>query len=239
MDGGMEMKLTKRLAAVASFVERGSIPVDVGTDQGYIPVHLIEKGICTKVYATDISQGSLEKAEDFIHKNAMEDRIVTRLGAGLSIIQPGEVNVVIIAGMGGYLIRDILEESPAVLEKADRLILHPMVAQDALRRWLISNDYSIVDEELVQEDNRFYEIIVAGHGTEKYEREIYFDIGLKLLEKRHPLLQAYLEKKMATCRGLIKHLKTKGTEKAMNRYHELIKKLNEYEEVYKWIVHAK
>ncbi len=239
MGGEVEMKLVSRLATVASFVKKGSIPVDVGTDHGYIPVYLIEKGICAKVYATDISRGSLKKAEDFVLQRAMEDRIVIRLGSGLSIIRPGEVNVVIIAGMGGYMIRDILEESPAVLEKVDRLILQPMIAQEPLRRWLISNDYSIVDEELVQEDNRFYEIIVACHGTEKYEKEIYFDIGLKLLEKRHPLLPAYLEKKMENCRGLINHLKAKGTVKAMNRYKELIKKLNEYEEVYQWVVHAR
>jgi len=241
MGGEMKMglELTKRLAAIASFVKQGSMPVDVGTDHGYIPVYLIEKGICDKVYATDISQGSLKKAEDFVFQRALEDRIITRLGNGLSVIQPGEVNVVIVAGMGGWLIKDILEQSPRVLEKVDRLILQPMIDQEALRRWLISNDYSIVDEELVQEDHRFYEIIVASHGSENYEREIYFDIGLKLIEKKHPLLPAYLEKKMEKCHGLIHHLKAKGTVKAVNRYHELMKKLNEYEEVYQWLVHAR
>ena len=98
---------------------------------------------------------------------------------------PGRSEYHLIAGMGGALIREILEQGDAAATSASTLILQPMIGQQELRKWLLNNGYAITDEELAKEGRRIYEIIVAvsDQTAAGYEKEVFYDVGWKLIEK--------------------------------------------------------
>ena len=148
------MKLTNRLRAIASKVKTQSIVADIGTDHAYIPVFLVAHSISNKVIACDINEGPLQRANNHIIQNNLQYKIETRLGSGLKVIKPNEVDTVIIAGMGGVLITEILQESVDIIKTVKRLILQPMVGQEVVRAWLNKNGYIIIDEELSKEDRK-------------------------------------------------------------------------------------
>lgn len=222
------MKLTNRLLTIAAMVPKGATVADIGTDHAYIPVFLVKNGISKKVIASDINKGPLEKARKHIVDNKLEGFIETRLGAGLKVLQKGEVDTIIIAGMGGVLIKNILEESKDVLDTVKTLILQPMKGQEVVRKWLNKNNFKIVKEILARETNKFYEIIVAQHGYEVIEDEIYFEIGKKLIENKDPLLKDYLRLKIGKIEKVLENLKGENTQKAAKRKIECQNKLNKY-----------
>ncbi|MBQ4515162.1 MAG: SAM-dependent methyltransferase, partial [Clostridia bacterium] len=104
-----EKNMTPRLLAIADCVTKGSTIADIGTDHAYIPIYLMQKGIIKKAYAMDINEGPISRAEDNILKFKMDDKIVTRLSDGLKKLELGEADEIVIAGMGGILISEILD----------------------------------------------------------------------------------------------------------------------------------
>ncbi|WP_312906790.1 tRNA (adenine(22)-N(1))-methyltransferase [Tissierella praeacuta] len=225
------MKLSDRLLAIANLVPKNSIVGDIGTDHGYIPTYLIENKISKKVIGTDISKGSLEKIIEYVKGLGLEDKIDTRLGDGLEVIKPYEIDTLIIAGMGGLLIRDILEKHKETSDSIIDFILQPMVASKELRQYLINNNFEIIKEELVKEENKYYEIIYAKKGKWFLEKEIYYEISPILLHNKHPLLKEFVESKIVASRKIIKELEGMNTAKSKERYVELNRLIKEYEEV--------
>lgn len=222
------MKLSKRLKSIVNLIPVGSKVADIGTDHGFIPVFLALNGISDYVVASDLRIDSLNKAIKEIEKHKLNAYIKPRLGSGLSVLNPEEVDVAIIAGMGGILISNILENDEEIAKTIKRFIFQPMKASDYLRKYLIKNGYIIVDEELVKEQNKYYEIIVAEHGTQIYSDEIYYEIGKKLVEKRNPLLHEFLKYKIDKMRKIINEMLTKK-KNDNKRYKELLSKLKRYE----------
>lgn len=226
------MNLSPRLLEIAKIVDKNSIVADIGTDHAYIPVYLIENDISKKVIACDINKGPLESAINYINIKELNDKIETRLGDGLSPLNINEVDTVIIAGMGGLLITNILENSKSIFKSIDKLIFQPMIASNELRKYLYDNNYKIIDEKLVREDNRFYEIIVAVKGIEEINDNIYFEIGKRLIEKRDPLLKAYLEKKINKSKMILENIEQNSNKDKNKKYIELKKRLSKLEVIY-------
>lgn len=224
------MKLTNRLAAIASKVSYGSVVADIGTDHAYIPAYLVRNKICQHIIATDINIGPLNRARKYITENGLEQNIETRLGAGLKPLKYGEVDTIIIAGMGGVLIQSILEEGKDLLEKVDTLILQPMIGQEAVREWLYNNAFRIIDEALAKEGDKLYTVIIAKHGVEK-DKPSDFEIGDKLIEKNDPLLEEYLGKKIIKLKKVLHSLKDKESENVSQRKKECQEKLDNYVEI--------
>lgn len=229
------MKLSPRLQAIADFVPQNSIVADIGTDHGYIPRYLIEENISKMVIATDVSQGSLDKTIKYINESIFDNVITARLGDGLDVIKPFEVDTVVIAGMGGLLIRDILSKNRKVTNSINNFILQPMVASKELREYLLKNGYTIVDEELVNEEDKYYEIIFAKAGKELIEKEIYFQISKRLIDKKHPLLKELINTRIESTKNILRELSDKDTIKSRERIEELKKNLEDYMEVLKEI----
>ena len=226
------MRLTPRLQVIADYVKKNSVVADIGTDHGYIPVYLIKNSICDKVIATDINKGPLENAKSYIKKHGLDDSIDTRLGDGLRPVEPNEADTLIIAGMGGLLIMEILEESKNVTESIQNFILQPMVASDELRRYLYNNGYRIVDEKLAKESDKLYEIIYAKHGKENFEKEIYFEIGKRLIENKDKNLPEFIRRKIEKLEKILNNLEDKDSTKGKRRYEELKNKYDDLKEVY-------
>lgn len=225
------MKLSERLITIANLVPSNSIVADIGTDHGYIPVYLIENKISKKVIGTDISKGSLDKIIEYVKETGYGDKIDTRLGNGLEVVKPYEVDTAIIAGMGGLLIRDILEKDKKVSNSVVNFILQPMVAAKELREYLIENNFEIIKEELVKEENKYYEIIYAKKGKSFIEKEIYYEISPLLIDNKHPLLKEFIENKINMFEKIKTDLEGIATEKSQERYNELTNTIKKYKEV--------
>lgn len=225
------MNLSKRLQKIADFVPKGSAVCDIGTDHGYIPVYLVKENISSKVIGTDISKGSLDKIIDLVEKEKLQDLIDIRLGDGLYILSPNEVNTLIIAGMGGILISEILENSKEVSKTIENFILQPMVGVEELRRYLIGNNFKIIDEELVFEDGKYYEIIFAKEGHQIIDKEIYFEISEILIKEKHPLLKSYIRHKKDKIKSIMRDIESIETKRSKDRYNQIRSKLDKYQEV--------
>ena len=229
------MRLKGRLLSIAEMVPPSRCVVDVGTDHGRLPVWLVKRGIAEKAVVTDISAASLKKAEALIKNHGLEGVIEPRVGDGLSVICPGEADTVVISGMGGLLIRDILEGAPQVTAGVETFVLQPMKSQSFLRKWLTDSGYAIVDESLVREKGRFYEIMVVRHGKQHIPGDVYYDIGYVLVKKQHPLLKEFIEHKMARTAAIIEQLESRQALRSEKELDELKRKLQDYKEVYRWV----
>lgn len=225
------MELPKRLAALAAFIPYGSIAADIGTDHAYLPVFLAEKGICPLVIATDLREGPYRSAEHKIKEHALEERIGLRLGDGLKPLKPGEVEVVVLAGMGGNTIREILSKSPKTLAGMKRLVLQPMTDAGDLRAWLAANGWKIADEELVEDEGHLYVIIAAEQGLEVTHDPVYMELGPRLLEKKSPLLGRHLSSFMVKYDRILEGLALASDPAARKKAMEIQEKLARIKEV--------
>lgn len=226
------MKLSERMISIAKYVPVNSIVADIGTDHGYIPIYLVENNISKLVIAADVSKGSLNKTIIGIEEMKLQERIYPRLGDGLQVLKPFEVDTVAIAGMGGLLIKDILDKDKNITNSINNFILQPNIAVKELREYLLSNGFTICDEDLVKEDGKYYEIIFAKKGIEPIREDIYYDVSPILIRKKHELLKEYIEHKINSNQAIMKTLESnKLSEKCLERYEEL-KDLNlKYEEI--------
>lgn len=162
----MRVQLSMRLSAVANMVTFSGILADVGTDHGYIPVFLAGEKRIQRAVAMDINRGPLERAREHIRQFGLEDRIETRLSDGLSALEPGEVDSIVIAGMGGALMERILQQGEAVARTAQELILQPQSEVMDFRRFLRENGYEITAEDMVFEDRKYYPMMRAVYRKE-------------------------------------------------------------------------
>ena len=218
------MQLSKRLQAVARLVTPGSRLADVGTDHGYVPIWLFEQGQILSAIAMDLRNGPLERAREHIQMHGLDAHIETRLSDGLDKLLPGEADSIVIAGMGGMLVVNILSQGQKVLSSVKELILQPQSDLDAVREYLHRTGFVIVKEDMIFEDGKYYPMMKAVHGDNTDDRKIWFLYGRLLLENRHPVLKSYLEKEYDGCCKLLEKLSRTSTEVAKRRCEELSEK---------------
>ena len=190
------IKIDDRLTQIASFIRKGNIAADIGTDHAYLPVWLIQNAICDKVIAGDINEGPCKRAADNVRLYGLEDKITIIQTDGLNGIDKYQPDDIIVAGMGGELIRDIISASEYVKNIGVRLILQPMTRVPLLRKSLIENGFGIIDETLAEDDRRLYEIIYVEYGTAEQYSELELLLGKKNIENRHPLFEKLMKKKL-------------------------------------------
>ncbi len=225
------MKLTPRLKTIAELVPQGSIAGDVGSDHGYVPIYLVENEICETAIASDINEGPTDNARQAVREAGLTKSIDVRHGGGLLPYEVGEVDTVIIAGMGGLLIRDILLERPEMTDSVKTFILQPMVAQDELRAWLTDNGFKIIEEKLSQEAHRMYEIMVVEHGEMTIDDPLKYEIGVKLLKSEDPLSKVFIDRKIKQIEEIIRGLESSKKEESKLKIPELKEKLKRMEAV--------
>lgn len=227
----MNMKLTPRLQKIAEQVATGHRVADIGTDHGYIPIYLLKNKISPFVIAGDINDKPLESAENNIKKYGFSNQAETRLGSGLSVLMPGEIDTAIIAGMGGLLISDLLEASKEVVKSINTLILQPMQAQSELRKYLVANDFIIEKDILVKEDHHIYEIIIVKHGFQEVKDPIYYDIGFYINSNPKPLATEFINRKIIATKQVITNISSNASQPSTEKLSEMETRLRKLEEV--------
>lgn len=224
------MELGGRLRAIATRVGSYQRMADIGTDHAFLPVWLIQNNRITYAVAGDVQPGPLEAAKRSVREACLEAAIAVRLGNGLQVVAPGEVDVVVIAGMGGPTIRDILESAPTVVGKLRRIICQPMIGAAILREWFLTNGWEIIDEDLVMEDGRLYEIIVVEPGKTMPIAELLLEIGPVLWRQRHPLLREHLVRLRQQYVRQAVAMKRSSSMTVEKRRQEVMHKIEELEE---------
>ena len=189
------MKLSKRLQTIADFVKKNSVVADIGTDHAHIPIYLIENNIIDKAYACDINKGPLEKAKENIENFGVSENIVLRLSNGLDKMSNKEADTIIIAGMGGELIIDILERGKSFFNKKNTFILSPHTKTDEVRDYLLRKGFEILKEDMCIDEGKFYTVMEGRYTENKLmysEAELLY--GKYLIENKHPVLLEFLKK---------------------------------------------
>lgn len=219
------IKLSQRLQAIADMVPVGAKVADIGTDHGFLPCYLAQSGKAEQVIACDVNAQPLALAQKNIADYNVADKVSTRLGDGLAVIKPGEVDVVTIAGMGGALMIDILDASPLVVDRLKRIVLQPNVGAEAVRIWAEKNRWQIVAEELVKENDIFSVIIVLEQGrSDRFMSAVELYLGPKLLADHHPLLGLYISEEWEKTQHILEQLSKSDSEESRKKEKQLRQK---------------
>jgi len=151
--------LSKRLKTIANQIQKGQTMADVGTDHGFLPLYLWKNGVCPKVIMTDVSEPSLNKAKEAFETYLGDFHF--RCGDGLEVIEKGEVDVVVIAGMGGVLMTHILGSDLTKTLSFKKYVLQPRNGSGKLRFWLEKTGFKITSECLAEESKFICEILIV------------------------------------------------------------------------------
>lgn len=239
--------LSERLRAVAGMVTRGNRVCDVGCDHGFVPIWLVQQGISPGVLAMDLREGPLRAAKEHVEAYHLGGQIETRCSDGLHNYNVGEADTLICAGMGGGLMQRILGEQREKTDSFRELILQPQSEIEGFRRFLRENDCEIADEEILEEDGKFYQVIRAvparkkGWGDGGAARDALADFylpdgmlndelcklqdcyGPLLLRKKTPVFLSFLEREAAQYGEILESLCAQGLheEKRRERYEQV------------------
>lgn len=206
------VRLSKRLRAIADQVIVGKDAADIGSDHALIPIYLLERGLAPRVILTDRREGPLEKARRNLTAAGIDmDPADIRRGDGLQVLENAEVATVLIAGMGGLLIAEILSADIAKAHSFERFVLQPRTAAPELRRWLTENSFLITNECLAPEGQRLCEVITAepGRGRPRQDREwseLDYEISPLFLEVQEPCLQRFVDEKIRESERILRNL---------------------------------
>ena len=219
------IKLSQRLQAIADLVPAGAKVADIGTDHGFLPCYLAQSGKAELVIACDVNAQPLALAQKNITDYNVGDKVSTRLGNGFAVLNPGEVDTVTIAGMGGALMIDILDASPMVVDRLKRIVLQPNVGAEAVRIWAEKNRWQIVAEDLIRENDIFSVIIVLEQGrSDRFMSAVELYLGPKLLAEHHPMLGLYISEEWEKTQHILEQLAKSDSEESRKKEKQLRQK---------------
>lgn len=226
------MKLTPRLKKVAEMVPSCSIVADIGTDHAYVPIYLIKSEKAENVIACDVHKEPAERAKIHIKQEGVSARIEVRVGFGLSILESNEAEGIIIAGMGGLMIRDILNTDKEIADTVQWFILQPQNHIADLKLWLRDNGYKISEEGLVAEDNRIYEVFYVEHGYMDSFSDLEAEIGVTEERYKDALFGRHLEVLLRKRQKIIDSIDpSMGSKRNMDKYNNAISERKVIKEV--------
>lgn len=210
--------LSKRLLKIADLVDENKVVYDVGSDHAYLPCFLVLNKKCPKAYACDNKKGPFEKAVSNIQKYNLENKVIPVLSNGIDRIEK-DVNIIIIAGMGFYTVKEILEGKD--LAPYDKIIVQVNKDTNLLRKWISDKGYSIIDEAIVKDDF-YYEIVVfnASNGPQLSPLELEYG-PINLRDKTDTFIE-YLTQKRLKLASINEKAHSKEYEKKIKEIFDII-----------------
>ena len=194
----MKVNISKRLKTVAESVSECEVVADIGCDHGFLPIYLLLTNRAKKAIAMDLRKEPVRRAGEHIASFNLSDRIQTRQSNGLEGLKRGEVDTITITGMGGMLMRDILEAGKDKLEYGNRFVFSPQSDVDAFRKYLDDNEFEITNEQIIFEAPRFYMIINATYkkGSKMNLSDLELRFGRDFNKRDSKVLQDFLNREM-------------------------------------------
>ena len=219
--GEKYLQLQPRLQLLADLVPQGARVADIGTDHGYLPVWLLQRGRIAAAIAADIGEDPLQHARRTAEEYGV-DGINFRLCDGLKGIGSDEVDTVVIAGMGGETIIHILSAAPWMkVTGAVTLLLQPMTKAGELRHWLADNGYCFTDERLVWDKDFLYPVLVVTGGVQRPLTRLQEEYGVCLWDD--PLCGDYLQLQIRKLERTIEGKRRAESEDVQRQAEELEK----------------
>lgn len=228
------MNLSERLLTIANMIEKGETVADIGTDHGYLPIYLLLEEISPSAILADISKGSLAKAKENCKEYLLNQNVSFREGDGLDVLEPGEVDAVVLAGIGGLLTIEIFDWDLEKSHSFNKFILQPRNNAGALRKYLLSHGFSVEDYRIVPEGNRFSEIMLAlskespldQTSIEKIPDEEW-EFPDDIVSEKNPMAKEYLEKSLEQEKSILsKILEGISGEKSSNSDRDITYRKN-------------
>jgi tRNA (adenine22-N1)-methyltransferase len=213
--------LGARLALCASMVREGTALADVGTDHAYLPVWLAMRGVIRSAVAVDIRPGPLERAKQNIEKFKMGDKVTARLSDGLDEVKPEEADDIVIAGMGGEMILNIIGCAAWLRNPEKNLILQPMTKEEELRRGLLKLGFSVQQEQAVQEDYHVYTVMRCIYAPEQKQQYNALFPYIGLLTGDTPAGRAYLRREEKRLKNYIRGFEVSGDDSGASMLLEI------------------
>ncbi|WP_117169201.1 tRNA (adenine(22)-N(1))-methyltransferase [Paraliobacillus sediminis] len=189
-----EKLLSNRLHMVARYLPAKAYFADIGSDHAYLPCYVCSIDPTAFAIAGEINEGPFQSAKNQVKALNLTSQIEVVKGNGLEVIGNYPVRQIVIAGMGGGLIRSILDSGKDKLSKIERIIAQPNVDAHLVREWFSTHHFQLVSEQIVKEDGHIYEILIADNGDGLIG---YQDLGKELLFGPHLLREkneAFIEK---------------------------------------------
>lgn len=204
------MRAKKRIRAIVDLInDENCIVADIGADHGFLSKILIDENRAKQVYATDISADSLSKTQKLINNYGLSEKIITLVGDGLSPVDGVEIDVAVIAGMGGFEIIKIL--SNANVGNVKKFIFQPVQNTVELRKYLNQNGFYIVSDFMVKDQGKFYNIIVSEvNGMKQVLTDKEMEFGLTNFDHYNNDFIDYIEKNINKYQTI--YLATKNTD---------------------------
>lgn len=216
-----DISLPKRLLAAAGLINKNSAVADIGTDHGFLPIWLVQNGICLKPIACDLREGPLSQARKFACKYGVDKSISFRLGDGLDQVSPDEIDTIVIAGMGGETIINILKAATWLFDGEYSLILQPQSKLPELMQWLNETGWTVSAARLAEDDGRIYITVHAQRGQPPKLLPGQLYVPDYAMDSSEPLFERYLEDAISKNERILKALGTAGTEQANERRERL------------------
>lgn len=217
--------LTPRMRHVAAFVPAGAHVADIGCDHAYVSIALCEQGVCDHVIAMDVRKGPLEIARANVHKAGLDDRIELRLSDGLEKLSDGEVDTIVIAGMGGLLTRDILLAGAQIVRGLKNMILQPQSEIAEVRRYVRAHGFEIADEAMIWDKDKPYFVMrcecAGGRKLPDWSESEYIYGGV-LLKRQDEGLHDFLLWEQKYFEGLIDKLERQKVENRLTELRQLL-----------------
>lgn len=231
-------RLSQRLATVVKYIPEGSRIADIGSDHAYLPCHVVGKGLVPFAIAGEVVEGPYQSARKQVESEGLTERVIVRKGDGLEVISPGEVDCITVAGMGGALIASILDQGKDKLKNVKRLVLQPNISAISIRTWLLHNGWELIAEEVLEEDGKIYEVLVAEQGepTRPYRENMQTSLLLGPFlskEKSKTFIKKWTGERDNWNRILENFEKAADSEENESKKKELSEKIRMVEEVMK------
>ena len=225
--------LSKRMQVNADLCSKGGVVADIGCDHGYLSLYLVHSGKKECAIAMDVRPGPLSKAKENVSAYCLEDKITFRLSDGLEKLSPNEADTVIIAGMGGPLMEEILKKGHDVAACCKELILQPQSDIPHFRRFLMEEGYLLLEEECVLDEGKYYFPMRVCPRTSEFASKGYnltsdveFAYGGHTLQQKNPVLKEYLLKEQRVWRDTLDHLASADSDKVDQRKQEIKERLS-------------
>jgi tRNA (adenine22-N1)-methyltransferase len=221
--------LSQRLLILTEMIIMGEPTADIGADHGELAKYLVEKQLVPRVIASELGNGPYRRLLTSLHDSPGREMIEVRQGNGLTVLHPGEVVNVVIAGLGGEAMVEILSRDGQKAASFKRYVFQPMSRPGSLRRELSQKGWPILEERLVEENGRLFVAISSSPGNKPYRLSaLEIDIGPLLLQSkdmfRTRYLKSYLHKYKQAYSGLLK-AGTIQNVSLLDAYHSKIKEL--------------
>lgn len=221
----------RRLEEIINLVEDNSIVADIGTDHGIVPYELIKSNKAKKVIASDISEKSLDKLREKLDYLDEPEKIILNVSDGLNNLNEYQVDTIIISGMGGNLIVDILNKNIDVANSANCLILGANNSLSVLRKFLHDNSFEIIEEVDLFENDKYYQIIKVKVGKQLFLNEYEYEFGKFLIDNKSENLKQYIQQQVENKKIILSNISEKDSDNVKNAIDNINVEIKELEKV--------